>query len=285
MRRVNDNSMPVAQLGSVQKTLLLPLWGRAVEAAKPHPLLVDETAARIIAAIDYDFSTIAHNISRITQLCWIARSLHTDRAIRGFLERHPAATFVNLGCGLDTTFDRVDNGRLRWYDLDLPDVIELRSQYIPACPRREPLACSLVDDEWPRRIEAADSVFFIASGVLYYFEQKQVKAFLARLADHFPGSELLFDACSARGLRAANRKVIKAGGMDDAAVLKWAIERAGEIALWDRRIDVVSEYPMFRDMRRSLSVKEKWGTLLCDRLRIMSMIHLRFDAHTAAREH
>jgi O-methyltransferase involved in polyketide biosynthesis len=59
-----------AALGSVQRTLLLPLWGRAVETKKNHPLLVDPTAARIIESIDYDFSTIATNISVVSQLAW-----------------------------------------------------------------------------------------------------------------------------------------------------------------------------------------------------------------------
>ena len=70
------------ELGSVQKTLLLPLWGRAVETGKAHPLLVDRTAARIVASLDYDFSTIARNISPITRPAWIARSLHIDRTLR-----------------------------------------------------------------------------------------------------------------------------------------------------------------------------------------------------------
>jgi O-methyltransferase involved in polyketide biosynthesis len=114
----------------VQKTLLLPLWGRAVETRKSHPLLEDRAAARIIDSIDYDFSTIAGNINPVTQYAWIARSIHIDRTIRRFLRDYPKATVVNLGCGLDTTYDRVDNGSLHWYDLDLPDVIELRRRFV-----------------------------------------------------------------------------------------------------------------------------------------------------------
>jgi O-methyltransferase involved in polyketide biosynthesis len=254
--------MPTTELGSVQKTLLLPLWGRAVEAAKPHPLLVDRTAVEIIATIDYDFSTIA-------------RSLHTDRTIRGFLARHPDATFVNLGCGLDTTFEQADNGRLNWYDLDLPDVIELRKRYIPEGPRRRLLACSLLGEAWLRQIGTADAIFFLASGVFYYLEEAQMKAFLARLANVFPGSQILFDSCSPRGLRIANQRVIKAGGMDDSAILKWGLQRAKDLEQWDSRIVVLAEYPLFRNMRRGLSLKEKWGTFLSDRLRIMSMVYLR----------
>jgi O-methyltransferase involved in polyketide biosynthesis len=89
-------------------------------------LLVDQVAVRAIDTMDYDFSTIAANINPITRAAWIVRSLHADAALRAFLREHPSATVVNLGCGLDTTFARVDNGTVTWYDLDLPDVIELR---------------------------------------------------------------------------------------------------------------------------------------------------------------
>jgi O-methyltransferase involved in polyketide biosynthesis len=272
-----------AKLGSVQRTLLLPLWGRAVETKKPHPLLVDPTAARIIGLIDYDFSTIAANISFISQLAWIARSLHIDRTIRQFLEQHPAATIVNLGCGLDTTFERVDNGTLSWYDLDLPDVIELRSHYIQEEQRRKCLACSILDETWMDRLDVADSVLFVAAGVLYYLEESEVRTVLSRLADRFPGSEVVFDACSPRGLKIANRKVIQDGGMDASAQLKWGIAKAIEIQEWDRRISVLAEYPMFRGLKSGLRWKEKWGTFLSDRMRIMSMVHLRMEGKREGR--
>ena len=267
-----------AALGSVQRTLLLPLWGRAVETKKPHPLLVDPAAVRIIDRLDYDFSTIAANISFVSQLAWIARSLHIDHTIRTFIQQHPKATIVNLGCGLDTTFERVDNGTLSWYDLDLPDVIELRTPYIPEGPRREFIACSILDDRWMDHLKITDAVLFVAAGVLYYFGEAQVRTVLSKLADRFPGSELIFDACSPRGLRIANKRVIEGGGMDATAQLKWGIRRASEILEWDRRITVVAEYPIFQGLKHKLSLKEKLGTFLSDTLGIMSMIHVRMGA-------
>jgi len=267
--------MKTVELGSVQKTLLLPLWGRAVETRKTQPLLVDHAAAQIIATIDYDFSTMAHKISPITQLAWIARSLHIDRTLRGFLERHASATIVNLGCGLDTTFERIDNGRVCWYDLDLPDVMDLRKRFIPESARRHPIACSLLDDMWLHQLRITDSVLFVAAGVFYYFEESQLKPFFVKLAGAFPGAEVLFDACSPRGLKLANEKVIKAGGMDDSAMLKWGLRQATDMESWDRRIEVVSEYPIFRNLKGGLSIRKKLGTTISDVLRIMSMVHLR----------
>jgi len=264
-------------LGSVRKTLLLPLWGRAVEARKPRPLLIDSAAVRIIDSIAYDFSTIAAHINFVTRLSWIARSLHIDRTIRQFLARYPSATIVNLGCGLDTTFERVDNERLRWYDLDLPDVVELRSQYIQQRPRRHFIAASILDDAWMNGLASVDPMLFVAAGLLYYFTESDVKSVLGRLADQFPGSELIFDACSVRGVRIANRRVIRDGGMDADAQLKWGLGKAAEIESWDRRFTVLAEYPIFRGLKGTLSLKEKCGTLISDTLRIMSMVHLGMD--------
>ena len=262
------------KLGSVQKTLLLPLWGRAAESKKANPLLVDRAAARIIGSMDYDFSTIVANTSFITQLSWVARCLHIDRIIRSTLQRFPDAIIVNLGCGLDTTFDRVDNGSLRWYDLDLPDVIALRREYITETTRCRFLACSILDECWMDQVQPTSQVLFIVAGVLYYFNEDEVHTILHRIADRFPGCEMVFDVCSPRGLHAANQRVIRDTGMDSSAVLKWSLRHASELHDWDPRITVLAEFPTFRGLKHSFTLKEKWGTFLCDTLRIMFMVHL-----------
>lgn len=195
--------------------------------------------------------------------------------IREFLKQHSRATVVNLGCGLDTTFERIDDGRVDWYDLDLPDVIELRKKFIQESARHRMLACSLLDDAWLKELKTGGSNLFVAMGVFYYLRESEVKAFLIKLADTFPGCEVLFDACSALGRKMANDKVIKAGGMDQSAILQWDIERAQDVQAWDRRIAVVGEYRLFRKMKYGFTLKEKWGTFLSDLLRVMLMVHLR----------
>ena len=124
-------------------------------------------------------------------------------------------------------------------------------------------------------LKIADAVLFVAAGVLYYFEETQVRTLLSKLVDRFPGSELVFDACSPRGQRIANKRVIQDGGMDQSAQLKWAIRSGVEIEQWDPRIRVLAEYRLFRGVKGTMSFKERWGTFLSDTLRIMSMIHLR----------
>ncbi len=267
------------ELGCVQETLLLPLWGRAEESLKKRPRLVDNAAVDIVRKINYDFSTIIKNISPITQYAWVARSLHTDRVISDFIEKYPRATIVNIGCGLDTTFDRIDNGKITFYELDLPDVIELRMNFFPGSMRRKTISGSFLDEEWLKGLEVNDGILFIASGVFYYFDEEKIKNFFCVLSRSFPVCEVFFDAASPTGVKIANKKVIEGGGMDSSAVLRWGIKDAEQIESWDHRIKLFNEYPMFKGMKKGFPLKMKYGLWLSDFLRIMSMVHLRIGIH------
>ena len=265
------------ELGEIQKTLLLPLWGRAVESQKEDPRLVDGMAVEIISKIDHDFTTIAKNISWLSQFSWVARSFHVDNTILGFIKNNPQATIVNIGSGLDTTFERVDNGQIIFYDLDLPDVINLRKKFFRENERRKTISSSLFEDKWLSQLQIKDGILFIAAGVFYFFDEKQIKDFFTLIADHFPGCEIFFDSASPLGVKIANKKVLKKGGMDETAILKWGIKSAKSIEKWDNRIQLVKEFPMFEGMKTGLPFKMKYGLWMSDLLKIMSMVHLRIE--------
>jgi O-methyltransferase involved in polyketide biosynthesis len=275
-----DTRLPMTEkiaipLGDVQKTLFLPLWGRAVETRKDHPLLSDPTAVRIMESVDFDFTTIARTMKSITRHAWIARSLLIDRCVRGFLEEAPDATVVNIGCGMDTTFDRVDNGRVRWFDLDLPDVIALRREFVPETTRRTFIASSFLDDSWFSRVATAGRLMLVAAGVFYYYEAHDIRGFFITLAERFPGADIIFDAASPRGVKASNRLVLRAGGMSDKSPLRWGLKNAAVIASWDPRIRVVAEHLYFREAGLRLSPGERIVGMISDALRIQWLVHCR----------
>lgn len=274
-----DNKIPV-ELGGVQTTLFLPLWGRAIETRKKTPLLIDPTAVEVINRLDYDFSTIAASINEVTQMAWIARSLLIDRIIKQFLKKHPEGTVVNIGSGLDTTFDRVDNGVLTWYDLDLPDVIKLRRQFIPENDRRKLISSSFLDYEWLEKIKRYENILFMAAGVFCYFEECQIRDFFKKMADSFPNCEIVFDAFSPAAINISNKMVLKDGGMDENAVLKWGLKRAKSMDRWDNRIKVLNEYLLYKNMKKGLSIKGKTLTFVSDRLRMLFLVHIKIMPHT-----
>jgi O-methyltransferase involved in polyketide biosynthesis len=262
------------ELGNVQKTLFLPLWGRAEESRKTRALLVDKTALEIMEKVDYDFTTISQKTSPLTQAAWIIRSLIVDEVVRAYLVDCPQGTVVNIGCGLDTTFERVDNGRLRWYDLDMPDVIALRRKFIPESERRQFIASSFLEEPWLQEIQAEGRVLFIAAGVFYYFLEDQVSGFLTRLADKFPGAEVIFDVCSPQGLRVANRVVIRSSGLDAKSDLQWGLESPQSLLGWDERFRLLHTYYYFGKRARRLPLRLRLYGLLSDAMKIQYMLHL-----------
>ena len=264
------------ELGDVQKTLFLPLWGRAIETQKSTPLLIDRAAAEIIKKIDYNFPEATKHLSSVSHLGWIARSLHIDSTIKRLIEKYPTATVVNIGCGLDTTFDRIDNGLILWYNLDLPDVIALRSKLIPDHERRVCIAGSFLSHDWLGQLIIKEKVLFIAAGVFYYFEESRIREFLTHLSRAFPGGELVFDASSAVGIRMANKMVIAASGMDEKSHLKWGLNQAKKLELWDKRIKVVEEYAMFKTIKNRLKFRDKIMAYLSDMFKMQWMVHVKF---------
>ncbi len=266
------------QLTKVQETLLLPLWGRAVEAKKPNPQLFDKKALDIIEKLDYDFSTITQNINRLSQMGWVARSLQIDSIVSEFIKEFPHGTIVNIGCGMDTTFDRIDNGRILFYELDLPEVIELRRKFFQDNERRKTIAGSFLDNNWLADIEVKDGLMCIAGGVFYYFDDQQMKTFFTKMANRFGKCDFIFDFLSDFGIKVATKKVLKAGGMNGAAIGKsWGIKKVLELENWDSRIRIVSEIPMYKGLKKEYSFKMKLGSYFSDFFNIASIVHLRTE--------
>lgn len=262
------------KLGRVQKTLLLPLWGRAIETQKRKPLLIDDKATSIINSLPYDFTVISKNIHELIRLGWIARSIFFDEKIKAFIDLHPEATIVNIGCGLDTTFDRVDNGKIRWIDLDLPDTIDLRRKYISESDRRCFISKSVFDKSWYDRIGNKNNVMLLIAGVLCYFDESEVKGLFNDFHTYLPGAEVVFDYPSKLGMKVSNKRVLEKGGMDKSARIKWGINNILEIGKWDSNIKVISNMPMYKDHKKNYSMIKKIGMNIADMLKIMSLAHI-----------
>jgi len=128
----------------------------------------------------------------------LMRMREFDRLAREFLKRHPGGTVVDMGCGLDTRFGRIDNGRMRWVGIDQPEVIGWRKDLLGETPRGRLVGSSLLAFSWMDALPAGarDRFLFLAEAVLYYLEEADVRKLVCAIAGRFPGAELVFDAFS-----------------------------------------------------------------------------------------
>jgi O-methyltransferase involved in polyketide biosynthesis len=187
-------------LSGVPETLLWNLGRRAAAARTRRPLLQDPRAVEIVDRLDYDFGDASRGAG------WQAVRVATfDAAIRRFLARHPSGTVVALGEGLETQFWRVDNGRMRWVSVDLPETLELRHKLLPDGPRQRSHAGSALELDWLDDLEPATPALVTAQGLFVYFQRDQVHELIAALARRLPGASLLFDVVPEKMLEMVRR--------------------------------------------------------------------------------
>ncbi len=197
------------RLGAVQETLFIPLAARAHETARKHPVLRDPKAAEMVRSIDYDAAKYGRGAGGSVA---VLRTAIIDFWVRGFLAAHPAATVVEIGTGLNTRFERVDNGQVHWFDLDLPDTIDLRRKFFADTGRRRMVAASVLDEGWrPAVAQSRGPYFFAADGVFAYLQEDQVIATLASIAEQFPGALIALDTYPKRTFDQQHRLAAKRG--------------------------------------------------------------------------
>ena len=231
-------------LKGVEETLMIPLWARAI-ATRREGLIDDPAAVDLVERLDYDFkSKLGHARSMMPML--EVRAARFDEAVRAFVATYPAGAVVELGCGLDTRWERCGGGRVDWFDLDLPAVIELRRRYFQDGERRTMLAASLQDTAWHDRVGSRERPFlFVAEAVLYYLEPDDVAGFIRSVSAGFPASSILLDTI---GAGAMSRQAAHPMMRHFDARFRWAVDDVGTL-LADTAYSVASA-EFLADLRR-----------------------------------
>ncbi len=270
-------------LGQVQETLLLPLWARAVESEKINPIVSDVHAKEIVERIDYDFAQIEDSHMAEHQGVWAIRAYNFDNVVKAFLADNSGAVVVNLGAGLETMFQRADEGTVQWINIDLPDVVALRQKLIPDSEREMTIAKSILDFTWIddiSRLTKGRPILFMAAGVLCYFEAGEVEILFRKLAETYPSAHVLFDSMSwfpAWGANIEVKKCMKNGEADSSTLVKWHLKRASGLRKWVDTVRTVEEYPMLSKVpaKNDFNKKQARQVKFIGRFRLYNMIHVQ----------
>lgn len=171
-------------LEGVEKTMLLTLFAKAQHSQKKNHRFYDQKAIDVISQIDYDFSVADKD--RFMKYGVISRTIVLDEMVSDYIDKNPHATIVNIGSGMDTRFNRLDNGLIRWYNIDLENSANFRLQYIEDNERVTTLAYSAMDPAWANEIKIeSGNLLFIIEGLSMYLTEKDNKDILKIIADNF----------------------------------------------------------------------------------------------------
>jgi len=262
-------------LDEIPETMLATLYIRALETERPDALLKDEKALALVRQSGAAFERVKRiYMDEEDQVTIILRNREIDNTVRDFLARRERPAVVHLGCGLDARFDRVDDGRVEWYDLDVPQVIELRRRLLGGeAPRYHLLAGSAFDHMWFSAVGPAEarSFLFVAEGVFQYFHEAEVKSLVTALREHFSGAEVVFDAFSPFLIRANNlRMLISRMGVR----YHWGLGKGRDIERWAGGIKLLDAWFPF-DRPEPRLAKLQWVRNIPLIAKVIGVFHYR----------
>ncbi len=230
--------------GSVEWTNLGTLYLRACESRSPQTILGDNAAAEAVERIDYDWTRM-HRYMQPAANKWLValRAARLDDWSADFLARHPNAVVLHLGCGMDTRAFRLDPPQgVQWFDVDQPNVIELRRRLYSDRDGYRMIGSSVTDSGWLDETPTDRPALIIAEGLLMYLREFEVRALLQRLTNRFANGELLFDTLSPVAPRLS--KIFSKG------IVKWGVRDAGELERWDPRLRFLEQTSMLAGYER-----------------------------------
>ncbi len=236
--------------GDVEETALIPLAIKASETSRKNARIVDLKAKDIIDTLGVDVSKYDPFLSHEGV---VARTIMYRDELKKLIAKYPDALCINLGCGFDDKFSQVDNGRITWFDVDLPDQIEKRRKVYEDRERCKMIPGSALDAEWTKQLPKSDMNIIVMEGVLEYFQKGQVKTCINMLCDSFEHGYLLAELHSPF--------LEKHGKQHDAvrhtnATFGWGTNSGREYLDLEPRMTLVSE-TSYNDEMKKYSIRGK----------------------------
>lgn len=212
-------------LEGTPRTMFITMLARARETQRSNALFQDKKAVEMQKQLEGIFETTKGDWKSETGV--IIRTTILDSYIGEFIRENPQAVCINIGCGLDTRFYRVNNGKIKWYDIDLPQVIALRKKLLGEHRQVHMIGCSMLDDAWTKQIEdEGRPVLIIMEGLLMYFNVNDVKKALDIIHSRFEKATLILELLSAKVV--GNTKMTKSI-QQTGSTFQWGVDSGRDV--------------------------------------------------------
>jgi len=259
----------LAGIGDVAATSLITLYCHAIETRSDNPILVDLKSVEIAAELDKVLSRSAQPLARALVAGTLDKNLvihiavrakKYDTYVREFLDRYPDGVVVNIGCGFDSRFLRTDNGRVVFYDLDLPEIIAIKKGFFTQSGRYHLVASSVLDYGWMAPVRQHKGPFlFMAEGVFMYLDGEDVRSLVLEIKKTFPGSELVCEVENSFWLGPLTKKIVayklqRQFHLGKDAVFRSGIRDSREMEQWQSGIQFLDDWGYFDSDEKKLGL-------------------------------
>lgn len=253
-----DNFDEKPRLGDIQETAFIPLVVRADETVRKNPRIRDFKAVEMIRELGVDTKKYDKFFSHEGV---VARTILFDTTVKKLLRKYPGAVCINIGCGLDDRFTRVDNGQVRWFNVDLPDSIEMRKKFFCETEREYMVAADILKPGWADGIPQNDMVIVIAEGLFMYFSKEQVKTLLNSVTALFDRGFLLAELMHPKMMNEKMHDTVK----NTNAKFGWGTVTGKELLPLDTKLTLIKELSFWEEMKK-YSLIGKIGSVFAGKL-------------------
>ncbi|MFX1336713.1 MAG: class I SAM-dependent methyltransferase [Promethearchaeota archaeon] len=256
----------------------MPLLSRALDARSLQPILNDKKAIEILEKIDFDFLKLQESLEKAAIIGHALRGRYFDRQVQDYLKQYPEGIVISFGSGLDTRFDRIDNGLLTFVDIDLPEVINVRRKLLSENLRNPFVGCSILDYSWIPQIQALNSkvefpFLIIAEAVLMYLPKTDVQSLFQKLSISFPNAEIIFDVYTNFMVKEANKNI---GLKEFQAEFKWGVNDLHDIEKWAPKLRLINEWSFFNNKEARVGIFKILRFIPFIR-KMSRIVHFRFE--------
>jgi len=207
------------------------IWCRAMMAERYPKLYEDSESIRLADKIGIEHKNRNSQYTFYDRTVIMERLVAMDDRVGNFINRYADGIIVNVGAELDTMFGRVDNGRIKWYNVDLPERIDLRRKYMDTRDREVNIGENILDYRWLEQITKPrdTAILFVLYDMTKYFDRERLKGFLNAVWRKFPGAEVVFDAKNSVAKRMWNINVFM--GRNKGSMLRFSIDNSVRLYL------------------------------------------------------
>ena len=233
----------------VPETMVQTLYARAKETKKQNAKIKDEIAVELVEKLDYDFS-IADKDNAMNYGV-IARTIVLDRMVEQYLKKHENTVVVNIACGLDTRCCRMKGKYLRWYNVDLPETMKIRSQFLTETDPVYQIAKSAMDDSYIDDIDYhGKNILVIIEGLTMYLYEKDIRKMFSIIDKSFQKVTVMVETMSPFVVKHMKEKSIEGSN----AKFTWGVKNGTELQRIVPGFSVQQEVSLVEGMKKLMPI-------------------------------
>lgn len=229
------------QLTEEKEKLFITLYAKVLDFRSKKSILNDKTADDLLKTVDIELRKYEGFGNKLI----VIRAKQFDIWIEDFIMENKNAIIVYLGCGLDTRYSRINPpSGINWFDVDYPEVINLRKTYYSENKAYKMIGSSVTDTNWLNPISNNKPTLIIAEGLLEYLTIKEVKGLFNRLTNYFAHGQMIFDVMNSFAVKSGKKELQQTTG----AVHKWAVDDVREIDSLDLKLKRLHNMSVFKSI-------------------------------------